>query len=164
MRSTLSTASLVASLALSGCRSHHPVSTIRPTRADDSVTVGYGRQARQYVTGSIASLDGDVARRGTPLDMADMIEGRFAGVQVQRLPGGGVSLLIRGQHTFLGNTEPLYVVDGVPQRIGSPGPLMDLDPYDIKSIDVLKDAGATAVYGSRGANGVILITTRGPRQ
>jgi TonB-dependent SusC/RagA subfamily outer membrane receptor len=92
--------------------------------------------------------------------MADLLEGRFPGVEVTRLSSGGISVRIRGQRTFQGSSEPLYVIDGIPLSAAPGGVLMDLDPRDIKSIDVLKDAAATSVYGSRGANGVVLITTK----
>lgn len=156
----LSLAALIV-LVLGACRARPAVDT-PPTASIDSVGVGYGSRARRDVTGSIASLDGDIALRNSPTNMADMLEGRFAGVEVRRLAGGGVSVRIRGQRTLRSDSEPLYVVDGIPQRLGLPGTLPDLDPRDIKSIDVLKDAAATSVYGSRGANGVILITTRRP--
>jgi TonB-dependent SusC/RagA subfamily outer membrane receptor len=152
---------LTALLALAACRTR-PATDTPPLAPDDSVAVGYGSQARRDVTGSIASLDGDVARRNSPTSVADMLDGRFAGVEVRRLAGGGVSVRIRGQRSLKADAEPLYVVDGIPQHVGNSGILTDLDPRDIKSIEVLKDAGATAVYGSRGANGVILITTRRP--
>lgn len=150
---------LAALFALGACRAR-PTAEALPAASTDSVGVGYGNQARRDVTGSIASLEGDVALRSSPTNMADMLDGRFAGVEVHRLAGGGVSVRIRGQRTLKSDSEPLYVVDGIPQRGGLPGTLPDLDPRDIKSIDVLKDAAATSVYGSRGANGVILITTR----
>jgi TonB-dependent SusC/RagA subfamily outer membrane receptor len=91
-----------------------------------------------------------------------MLDGRFAGVEVRRLAGGGVSVRIRGQRSFKSDAEPLVVVDGTPQHSGISGAMLDLDPRDIKSIEVLKDAGSAAIYGSRGANGVILISTRRP--
>src|SRR5258708_39539306 len=105
-------------------------------------------------------MDGDVARRNSPTSVADMIDGRFPGVEVRRLASGGVSIRIRGNRSLNADQEPLYVIDGVPQRNVPGGPLADLSPIDLKSIDVLRDAGSTSVYGSRGANGVILITTK----
>jgi TonB-dependent SusC/RagA subfamily outer membrane receptor len=155
-------AQLLVVVAVAGCQTRQPGSTVNQLRPIDSVAVGYGSQARRDLTGAVASLDGDVARRNSPTSMADMMQGRFAGVDVQRLPGGGVSVRIRGQRTFKGDAEPLFVIDGVPQRTGTGGNLSDIDPRDVQSIEVLKDAGATAIYGSRGANGVILITTRRP--
>ncbi len=151
---------LMLGAALSGCRSKSEVAA-RPAAAPvDSVSVGYGMQARRDVTGAIGSLDGDVARRNNPTSMADMIDGRFAGVEIRRLSGGGVSVHIRGQRSLTADREPLYVIDGVPQPSNIGGVLTDLDPHDIKSIEVLKDAAATSVYGSRGSNGVILISLK----
>lgn len=145
---------------ISGCRSKAEVAATPVAIPRDSVAVGYGMQARRDVTGAIGSLDGDVARRNNPTNMADMLDGRFAGVEIRRLSGGGVSVHIRGQRSLTADREPLYVVDGIPQPAGSGGVLTDLDPHDIKSIEVLKDAAATAVYGSRGSNGVILISMK----
>jgi TonB-dependent SusC/RagA subfamily outer membrane receptor len=156
------TAHLLAVVAVAGCQTHQPSSAVSQPHPVDSVAVGYGSQARRDVTGAVASLDGDVARRNSPVSMADMLEGRFAGVEVRRVSAGGISVRIRGQRTFKGDAEPLFVIDGVPQRAGAGGTLSDIDPRDVQSIEVLKDAGATAIYGSRGANGVILITTRRP--
>ncbi|MGH2829576.1 MAG: TonB-dependent receptor plug domain-containing protein [Actinomycetota bacterium] len=91
------------------------------------------------------------------------MEGRFPGVRVVRTPGGGFSIRIRGVSTLLGDTEPLYVVDGIPVNV-EPGRGLDwLNPADIARIDVLKDAAETSMYGVRGANGVILITTKRSR-
>jgi TonB-dependent SusC/RagA subfamily outer membrane receptor len=151
----------VAFLTLAGCQPHQSASSAIPERAPDSVAVGYGSQARRDVTGSVSSVSGEVAQRNSPTNMADMIDGRFPGVEVRRLAGGGVSVRIRGVHTIRGDAEPLYVVDGIPQR--SSGVLNDIDPQWVQSIDVLKDAGSTAVYGARGANGVILISTKRPQ-
>jgi TonB-dependent SusC/RagA subfamily outer membrane receptor len=107
-------------------------------------------------------MDGEAAQRGSATTMADMIDGRFAGVEVRRLASGGMSVRIRGVRSFKGNGEPLFVVDGIPQH-GTNGTLADIDPRDVHSIEVLKDAGSTAVYGARGSNGVILITTKRPQ-
>lgn len=126
----------------------------------DSVEVGYGARPRHEVTGAVSSVSGDSARRPAPTTVAEMLVGRFPGVDVVQLPGGGISVRIRGQRSFMGGNEPLYVVDGIPIQTAPGGVLMGIDPRDIQSIEVLKDAGATAAYGSRGANGVILITTK----
>jgi TonB-dependent SusC/RagA subfamily outer membrane receptor len=126
---------------------------------DDSVQVGYGKQARRDVTGAISSIDGDAARQATATSFADLIEGRVPGLEVRRLSNGRVAVRIRGARSINGSGDPLYVVDGVPRQ--SPdGAFPDLDPREIQSIEVLKDAGSLAVYGSRGANGVILITMK----
>jgi TonB-dependent SusC/RagA subfamily outer membrane receptor len=127
---------------------------------NDSVEVGYGRQARRDVTGAISRVDGDVARQSNPTSLADMLETRVPGLEVHRLRNGGVSVRIRGVRSLVSPGEPLYVIDGVPKQPGSDGILPDIDPRDIATIDVLRDAGSLAAYGSRGANGVILITLR----
>jgi TonB-dependent SusC/RagA subfamily outer membrane receptor len=156
----LSAASLLALLAAGACGA--PPAIEPAPRAADSVSVAYGTQSSRDVTTATAGVDGDVARRSSPTTMADMLDGRFAGVEVRRLVAGGISVRIRGQRSFKSNEEPLFVVDGIPQHPGIPGVFSDLDPRDIARIDVLKDAGATAAYGARGANGVILIMTRRP--
>ncbi|HUP88182.1 MAG TPA: TonB-dependent receptor plug domain-containing protein [Longimicrobiales bacterium] len=89
----------------------------------------------------------------------ELLAGRFPGVQVIRI-GGGVAVRIRGQSTFNGDSEPLYVVDGQTIDAGPGGALMGINPNDIERIEVLKDIGSTGQYGSRGANGVILIKTK----
>jgi TonB-dependent starch-binding outer membrane protein SusC len=88
-----------------------------------------------------------------------MLVGRFPGVEVRQLANGSVSIRIRGSRSFRSSEEPLIVVDGIPQHNGSQA-LTDMNPRDVESIEVLKDAAASAVFGSRGANGVILIATR----
>jgi TonB-dependent SusC/RagA subfamily outer membrane receptor len=154
---------VVAFLTLAGCQPHQSASSAIAERAPDSVAVGYGSQARRDVTGSVSSVSGEVAQRNSPTSIADMIDGRFPGVEVRRLAGGGMSVRIRGMHTIKGDAEPLYVIDGIPQHPRSNGVLNDIDPQWVQSIDVLKDAGSTAVYGARGANGVILISTKRPQ-
>jgi TonB-dependent SusC/RagA subfamily outer membrane receptor len=134
---------------------------IHPRQASDSIDVGYGRVPRRDVTGSVASLRNDDLRRTTATSFADMIEGRFPGVDVRRLATGGISVRIRGAHSINGDLEPLYVLDGMPQQRGFGDTFIrDLNPRDIESISVLKDAASASIYGSRGINGVILITTR----
>jgi TonB-dependent starch-binding outer membrane protein SusC len=147
----------VVALVLIGCQGS---TNTRPASAPspDSVGVGYGTSAKDDVTGAI-STSGSGTAPSNPTSMADLLEGRFPGVEVTRLASGGVSVRIRGQRTFRGSSEPLYVIDGMPM-VETGGILTDLDPRDIESIEVLKDAAATSVYGSRGANGVILITTK----
>lgn len=126
----------------------------------DEVRVGYDTQSRENLTGSVGSLRAEDIAGQKVTRIEEMIEGRFAGVQVVRSRGGGISLRIRGQSTLMGSSEPLYVIDGMPIH-SSPGTaLLGINPSDIARIDILKDAGATAIYGSRGANGVVLITTK----
>lgn len=93
------------------------------------------------------------------LRMEDMFAGKFPGVEVFRVPTGGIRLRIRGASTLLGDTEPLYIIDGTRVQSGTGG-LLFIDPGDIQKIEVLKDIGSTSLYGSEGANGVILITTK----
>ena len=160
--SITSARALLVLLGASGCASAARPTSSAPASARDSVSVGYGTQATRDLTGSVSSVSGDVARRSTPTSVTDMVDGRFSGVEVRRLPTGGMSVRIRGQHSIKGDGEPLYVLDGIPQHSRSGGVLDDIDPRSVKSIEVLKDAGATAIYGARGANGVILITTIRP--
>lgn len=126
---------------------------------DEQVDVGYGKADKNSVVGSVSTIDGEKAQDRNPRTLADMLRGH-PGVQVTELPGGGVSVRIRGAASFMGSTEPLYVVDDMVIQPSAGGGLYGINPQDVESITVLKDAGATAVYGSRGANGVILIKTK----
>ena len=113
------------------------------------------------VTGSVSSLVEKDFERVRVSSVEELIRDRVAGVQVRRLPNGDYSFRIRGTRSLLGNNEPLVVIDGMPistQVISAA--LLGIMPNDVVRIDVLKDAGSTAAYGSRGSNGVILITTR----
>jgi TonB-dependent SusC/RagA subfamily outer membrane receptor len=121
--------------------------------------VGYGSQDKRDVTTAVSSASGEKMRSNSPRTVADMLVGRFPGVEVRQLSNGSATIRIRGSRSFRSNEEPLIVVDGIPQQNGAQA-LMDMSPRDVDSIEVLKDAAASAVYGSRGANGVILISTR----
>lgn len=111
-------------------------------------------------TGSVSVVDGDDVQGRPALHFEDLLEGQVAGVQVIRHPGGGVSFRIRGLGSINGDNEPLYVVDGMLVHV-APGRGLDwLSPGDIKRIEILKDASTTSMYGVRGANGVVVITTR----
>ena len=145
-------------IALAGCRSY-PGGPVLPKPAGDEVNVGYGTQEKRNVNGAVAGADGEKLMASSPRTVSDMLVGRFAGVEVTQLANGGTSIRIRGSHSMNASQEPLFVLDGMPQHNGGTS-LSDLDPHDIKSIEVLKDAAATSVYGSRGANGVILIATK----
>lgn len=92
----------------------------------------------------------------------EVLSGRFPGVEVNRTANGGIAVRIRGGSSILGSNEPLYVIDGVPIDPGPGGSLAGINPYDIESIEVLKDAASTAMYGSRGSNGVIIIKMKKP--
>ena len=127
---------------------------------EEVVVVGYGTQRKEAVTGSVASMKGDVVREMPGSNITQSLQGRIAGVNMQQSsskPGAEMRIRIRGERSLTkdGN-EPLIILDGVPFIGGS---LSDIDPNSIKSIDILKDASATAIYGSRGSNGVILVTT-----
>jgi TonB-linked SusC/RagA family outer membrane protein len=137
---------------------------------DAIVATGYGESSRRELTGAVASISGeDIRVEGVPnVTVSAALQGRAAGVQVitsSGLPGGATSVRVRGTNSISANSEPLYVVDGVPVMQGTASsdptqnPLTTLNTTDIKSIEILKDASATAIYGSRGANGVVLITT-----
>ena len=123
-----------------------------------TVVIGYGTARRQDVTGSIVSVGGDNLRAVPAGDVTRALEGRVAGVEMTQTsskPGSSMQIRIRGQRSLSASNDPLIVLDGMPFM----GSLTDISPSDIKSMDILKDAASTAIYGSRGANGVILITT-----
>jgi TonB-dependent SusC/RagA subfamily outer membrane receptor len=132
------------------------------------VTVtGYGTQNVRNITGSVKAVTAEDFNPGRVVSPEQLIQAKVPGVQVvdNNEPGGGISLRIRGGTSVNASNEPLFVIDGVPLNIGgglSSGrnPLNFLNPADIKEVTVLKDASATAIYGSRGANGVVMITTR----
>ena len=149
------------------------------TQLDEVVVIGYGTVLKKDVTGSLVTVEvkDNVANQSGTIDQ--LLQGRAAGVQVTQnagAPGSGISVKIRGTNSLRGNNEPLYVIDGViissagedvvaAGGVGNSGQeaqngLNGINPRDIESIQVLKDASATAIYGSRGANGVILITTK----
>lgn len=126
----------------------------------ERVEVGYGKQDRETMTGAVSSVTAKEVGPAQVSRIEDLLR-RVAGVEVLERGGGNFTLRIRGNRTFGGFSEPLVVVDGVPVRAGSAmHELRGMNPNDIDRIDVLKDAGSTAIYGSRGGNGVILITTK----
>ena len=123
-----------------------------------TVVIGYGTARRQDVTGSIVSVGGDNLRAVPAGDITRALDGRVAGVEMTQTnskPGSSMQIRIRGQRSLSASNDPLIVLDGMPFM----GSLSDISTSDIKSMDILKDAASTAIYGSRGANGVILITT-----
>jgi iron complex outermembrane receptor protein len=150
----------------------------RAIALQDVVTVGYGTQKRAAITGSIATVDADAANVGIVPNVNSMIQGRAAGVNVvtnSGEPGAGAQILIRGGSSISASNEPLYVIDGIPinnvetESVGLQGgsnnplprsPLNLINPADIASITILKDASSAAIYGSRAANGVVLIETK----
>ncbi len=132
---------------------------------DQVVVVGYGTMKRSDLTGSVASIDEKAIKQGVNTSVEQAMQGRIAGVAVTQnsgAPGGGISVQIRGINSLNGN-EPLYVIDGIAmsgQTSDNTSVMSSINPSDITSIEVLKDASATAIYGSRASNGVVLITTK----
>lgn len=127
------------------------------TGIDEVVVVGYGVQKKSDITGAITSVKSEEIAKTASLNVANALQGRASGIQVTAnsgTPGGSVKVRIRGVGT-IGDANPLYVIDGFPA-----GDMNSINPNDIESIEILKDASASAIYGARGANGVILITTK----
>ena len=125
---------------------------------NDVVVIGYGTQRKEAVTGSVASVKGDMLREVPAGDVTNALQGRVAGVQMMQTsskPGASMQIRVRGSRSLTASNDPLIVLDGIPFA----GTISDIDPNNIKTMDILKDASATAIYGSRGANGVIMITT-----
>lgn len=153
---------------------------------DEVVVIGYGTQVEENISGSVSQIDSKEFKEVPQISIDQLIQGRASGVNVSQnsgQPGSAVSIRIRGVNSIQGSSEPLYVIDGIPvsgdsRNIGTSGrstaaqgiggeagandvsPLAAINPNDIASIVILKDASATAIYGSRGSNGVILITTK----
>ena len=141
---------------------------------EETVVIGYGAVPKRDLTGSVSSLKSEDLLKTNPVSVNQGLQGKMAGVNVSQsdgAPGAGINIQIRGANSFTTSTEPLYVVDGMPYSMGegrttdygmkqSNNPLSTISPQDILSIEVLKDASATAIYGSRAANGVILVTTK----
>ncbi|TZF85605.1 TonB-dependent receptor (plasmid) [Pedobacter sp. BS3] len=126
---------------------------------EEVVVVGYGTQRRKDVTGSIVSVKGETLKEVPTANLQQALQGRAAGLEVQTIgtrPGAGAQIRIRGERSINGSNDPLIVLDGVPYS----GTMNDINPDIIESVDVLKDGSATAIYGSRGSNGVILITSK----
>lgn len=125
---------------------------------DELVVVGYSTQARKDITGAVSTVDAEDLKSVPATNFAQQLQGRAAGVQVgyDAAPGGGVSVRIRGIGSITGGNDPLYVIDGVPTK----GDLNLLDPNNIESIQILKDASTASIYGSRASNGVVIVTTK----
>lgn len=140
----------------------------------ETVVIGYGSVKKRDLTGAVSSLKSDELLKTNPASVNQGLQGKLAGVAVSQAdgaPGAGISIQIRGANSFTTSTEPLYIVDGIPFLTGTApetdygtkqtnNPLSSISPQDIESIEVLKDASATAIYGSRAANGVVIITTK----
>ncbi|GAB3918621.1 TonB-dependent receptor [Larkinella terrae] len=151
-----------------GSRTSIDVSLVSDDRSlNEVVVVGYGTQRKVETTGAIASVKAADLVQTPVANVAQGLQSRVAGVQVNQntgAPGGNISVRIRGTNSINGSSEPLYVVDGI--QISNSGgitdvsPLSTINPNDIESVEILKDASASAIYGSRAANGVVLITTK----
>ena len=125
---------------------------------EEIVVIGYGTAKKSNVTGSVASMGGEAIRDVPSANISQALQGRVSGVdmsQVSTKPGAAMQIRVRGTRSLNASNDPLIVIDGIPFA----GSIGDISPSAIKSIDILKDASSTAIYGSRGANGVILITT-----
>ena len=127
---------------------------------DELVVVGYGVQRKSDLSGAVTKVKGDVINEYANVSVATALQGRVAGVQVNQLngqPGAGIQVRIRGANSLKGDNEPLWIING------APGDINMINTSDIESVEVLKDASATAIYGSRGANGVVIVTTKGAK-
>jgi len=135
---------------------------------NEVVVVGYGTMKRADLTGSVASVNEDAINKSVPTSIDQVLQGRAAGVQVQTntgTPGGSSTIRIRGTNSLNATSQPIFVIDGViidssSSDNGDSNPLASINPSDIETMDILKDASATAIYGSRASNGVIMITTK----
>lgn len=141
---------------------------------NEVVVVGYGVVKKRDLTGSVASIGSTELKEQPVSSFNQALQGRVAGVQVtnsSNAPGGGITIRVRGGNSISASNDPLYVIDGFPvtnpdpasganNSVAYPNPLAAINPNDIESIEILKDASATAIYGSRGANGVVLVTTK----
>lgn len=126
-------------------------------RVDDVVVIGYGTVAKRDLTGSVSKVSGEELTAFTVSDPVVALQGMVPGVQVSQNtgdPAGDYNIRIRGVNSVIGSNDPLYIIDGIPSNTAT------ISTYDIASLEVLKDASATAIYGSRGANGVVMITTK----
>lgn len=145
------------------------------SQLNEIVIIGYGSQKKSDLTGSVTGVKAETLMESQTTDVFSAMQGRMSGVQISSdsgQPGGGNNIVIRGQTSINGTSSPLFVIDGVQidvnySEVATTGssqsrinPLAGINPADIESIDVLKDASATAIYGSRGANGVVIITTK----
>jgi TonB-dependent starch-binding outer membrane protein SusC len=149
---------VLAATLVAGCAGQRPQPLVAP---GEEIAIGYGRVRPADLNGSASSLSGEDLELLRVSRVEELIRDRVPGVQVRRLANGDYSFRIRGTRSIIGNNEPLVVIDGMPvssqvMHVALAG----LSPNEVVRIDVLKDAGLTAAYGSRGANGVIVITTR----
>lgn len=160
---------------LVGSRTELNISLKTDTKAlKEVIVVGYGTVKKRDLTGSVVSIGSAELKEQPVSSFNQALQGRVSGVQVtnsSNAPGGGITIRVRGGNSISASNDPLYVIDGFPvtnpapatgasNSASFPNPLASINPNDIESIEVLKDASATAIYGSRGANGVVLVTTK----
>lgn len=135
---------------------------------NEVVVVGYGTMKRSDLTGAVTSVGTESIEKSIPTSIDQVLQGRAAGVQIQAntgTPGGSSTIRIRGTNSINATSQPIFVIDGViidssSDDNGNTNPLASINPNDIETMDILKDASATAIYGSRASNGVIMITTK----
>lgn len=161
MKTAIKIAALVLGFALiQSCSGKATMPSAKPTPQEETPR-GYGEQPDDEVAGAVVSLESEEESGGHFPTMVDMLRGRVAGLQISENVNGDISIRIRGDQSVYFNAEPLLVVDGVsvpPYSFSST--LRAMDPRDVRSIRVLKDAGSTSSYGTRGAHGVILISLK----
>ena len=145
----------------------HVLRTLLPLGLMVGLVIGCGRGSGEgAMAAPVLPADGetvtsnDIERTTEPIEMVLM--GRVSGVWITRTADGGIAVRIRGATSIQGSNEPLYIIDGIPIEAGPNGSLVGINPYDIASIEVLKDAASVSMYGVRGSNGVILINTKRP--
>ena len=143
---------------------------------DEIVVIGYGTQKKSDLTGAVTGIKAAEITRNKTTDVLSAMQGKLSGVQIASQSGelgAGVNITIRGANSIYGSSSPLFVIDGIPMDVNenevargrinntnTSNPMANINPADIESIEILKDASASAIYGSRGANGVVLITTK----
>ncbi|HKK80912.1 MAG TPA: TonB-dependent receptor plug domain-containing protein, partial [Prolixibacteraceae bacterium] len=140
---------------------------------DEVVVIGYGKKKKRDIIGSVSSVSSDDMTNKATSSLTSALQGKAAGVQISSssgVPGSKVNIKIRGENSINSSTDPLWVIDGMPvysgggleKTIGSTGqdPMSMINVDDIESVEILKDAAATSIYGSRGSNGVIIVTTK----
>lgn len=148
----------VAEIPASGVQPLTVKLTAETNSLNDVVVIGYGTKKKSDLTGSLATLSSEEITKTKAPNAQEAMQGRLPGVDIKRSsgkPGADMTVEIRGVNSIYGNTQPLYVVDGIPVAN-----INDINPADIERMDVLKDASSTAIFGSRGANGVVIVTTK----
>ncbi len=133
-------------------------------KLDEVVVIGYGTTTKKDLTGSVSSVSSEEITQIPASRVDQVLQGRAAGVQVTQAsgaPGAGTTIRVRGGNSITGSNEPLFVIDGI--VVGTNFNLNNINPSDIQSLEILKDASSIAIYGSRGANGVVLVTTKSGR-